>query len=120
MGRGSQIYDLQRMGVVILVELVIDENRWLLAEKVVDAIARDAKQPAGHVVNRHQQGRRPLAKRLAACLDVVGPQCPEIANVKPSISNDWIRKRHLRKRPLLKMLRLSRRSESALFAKCLW
>jgi len=30
-------------------------SRLFLTEKVRDAIARDAKEPAGHVLNRHQQ-----------------------------------------------------------------
>ena len=34
---------------------VAEGLRLLLAEKVRDAVARDAKEPAGHVLDRHQQ-----------------------------------------------------------------
>src|SRR5215510_10311787 len=54
--------------------------------------------------------------RLTACLDVVCPQCFEIAYVKPPVGNDRIRKRRLRHLPRLFFLRLIGRSESALFA----
>src|SRR5207247_2922047 len=40
----------------LLLDRRVAEGLWpLLAEKVCDAIARDAKKPAGHVLNRHQQ-----------------------------------------------------------------
>src|SRR5262249_44105627 len=55
-------------------------------------------------------------KRLTASLDVVGPQCPEISNIKPPVRNHRIRKRLLSILPRLFTLRLIRRSESALFA----
>src|SRR5262249_49663594 len=57
-----------------------------------------------------------LDERLTARLDVVGPQCPEISNVKPPVRNHRIRKRLLSILPRLFTLRLSRRSVSALFA----
>src|SRR6185437_15551586 len=57
--------------------------------------------------------------RLAAGLDVVGPQCSEIANVELATSDDWVGKRSFRIRSDLFLLRLGRRSEATLLAICL-
>src|SRR5688500_4249273 len=48
--------------------------------------------------------------------DVVGPQRSKIANIKPSVSNHWIRECSLRKRPGLFLLRLRGWSETSLLA----
>src|SRR5207253_3228079 len=55
--RRQKIFDVQQFAAFIL-ERRIAEGRFpslALAEKIRDAVARDAKQPAGNVVNRHQQ-----------------------------------------------------------------
>src|ERR1035441_1553208 len=54
-GRGQKIFDLQQLAVFVLERGVGKTYRLLLAEEVCDAIARYAKKPAGHVVDRHQQ-----------------------------------------------------------------
>src|SRR5207253_438517 len=54
-GRWQQIFYLQQFAIFVL-DRCVAEGLWpLLAEKVRDAIARDAKKPAGHALNRHQQ-----------------------------------------------------------------
>src|SRR5512132_4697638 len=54
-GRWQKIFDPQHLAVFIP-DSRVTEGLWpLLAEKVRDAIARDPKKPASHVVNRHQQ-----------------------------------------------------------------
>src|SRR5712692_10205730 len=54
-GRWQQIFDLQHLAIFVH-DRCVAERLWLfLAEKVRDAIARDAKKPAGHVLNRHQK-----------------------------------------------------------------
>ena len=52
---------------------------------------------------------------LTARLNVVGPQGPDVANVKPPVSNDRIRYLLARERPLTLTSWLSRRSEAAFF-----
>ena len=53
--RGQQVFDLEQCPLFVLERGVGKTYRLLLAEEVRDAIARDAKKPAGHVVDRHQQ-----------------------------------------------------------------
>src|SRR5262249_45255307 len=77
---------------------------------------RDIKREQKIAMNSRIRAGKPWQLHLTACLDVVGPQCPDIANVKPPISNHRIRPRLLRHRPQAITLRLSWRSESALFA----
>src|SRR6266403_3703263 len=50
-GRWQQIFDPQKFAVFALERCVAEGLRLLLAEKVGDAIARDAKKPAGHVLD---------------------------------------------------------------------
>jgi hypothetical protein len=51
----GKIFDLQQLAVFVPDHCVAEGLRLLLAQKVRDAIARDAKKPAGHVIDRHQQ-----------------------------------------------------------------
>src|ERR1039458_593049 len=51
-GRWQQIFDLQQLAVFAL-DRPVAEGLWrLLAEKIRDAIARDAKKPAGRLEER--------------------------------------------------------------------
>src|ERR1700710_928054 len=54
-GRGEQILEPQQLAVLVLARGVAERLRLLLAEEVGDAVAGDAEQPAGHVLDRHQQ-----------------------------------------------------------------
>src|SRR5260370_33645291 len=51
--RWQKILDPQHLAVFVLDRGAAEGHWLLLAEKVRDAIARNAKKPAGHVVDRH-------------------------------------------------------------------
>ena len=65
--------------------------------------------------NRKTTGRL-VGLSLTARLDVVGPQRLEIANVKPAVRNDRVRKRFLRHLPRLFFPGRIWRSEATLIA----
>src|SRR5258708_6039108 len=54
-GRWQKIFDPQQFAVFVYDRCIAKVLRLLLAEKVRDAIPRDAKKPAGHVPDGHQQ-----------------------------------------------------------------
>src|SRR5208282_2707413 len=53
--RWQQIFDPQKLAGFVLERCAAEGHRLFLAEKVGDAITRDAKKPAGDVLDRHQQ-----------------------------------------------------------------
>src|SRR5438270_10288364 len=57
-GRRQQVFELQHF-IVLVRNGAVTEIVWLLlAEQVRDSITRDAKEPAGDVIDRHQQAVR--------------------------------------------------------------
>src|SRR5258707_2567423 len=56
--RWQKIFEPKQFALFVLYARVAEALCLLLTEKVRDAIARHAKQPAGHVVDRHQQAVR--------------------------------------------------------------
>src|SRR2546425_13258430 len=85
-------YDIERVSLCGPLRLLCNlcGSRSIFYRKVRKALAKVRKGDSAADINR---GRRPWTRCLAAACDIVGPQCAEIANVKPPVSNYRIRKR---------------------------